>query len=63
MLVIKNGEVRLFDEGLLSQMVHINPNNYSKVCIKGVAKYVYGQLPELMGDIKSYYPQAGFPLT
>ncbi|HWD90118.1 MAG TPA: amidohydrolase family protein [Mucilaginibacter sp.] len=63
MLVIKNGEVRLFDEGLLSQMVHINPNNYSKVCIKGIAKYVYGQLPELMGDIKSYYPQAGFPLT
>ncbi|MBS1530402.1 MAG: amidohydrolase family protein [Bacteroidetes bacterium] len=63
LLVIHNGEVRLFDERLLSQMALIEPDNYCRICINGAYKYVAGDLPKLIENIKYYYPQGGLSLT
>lgn len=62
MLVICNGQVKLFDEGLLSQLTDAGTENYCRVCIDDSHKYVQGNLPQLIEDIRNYYPQAAFPI-
>jgi hypothetical protein len=63
LMVIHNGQVKLFDEKLMPQMTNIEPDNYSRILLKGAYKYVSGKLPELIEEIKCYDPQAGFSLT
>ena len=63
LLVISKGKIRLFDESLLDQIELIDLNKFSKVAIGGVVKYVYGDLPALMGKIRNYKPEAEFPVT
>jgi len=62
-LVMHRGNIRLFDETMLTKLAGIDQNNYSKVYINGVCKYVQGNLPALMAQIQEYYPQASFPVT
>ncbi len=60
LLVIHRGEIRLFDEKLLEQLGNIK-ENFSEIYINGVCKYVQGNLPGLMADIRKYHPNANFP--
>ncbi|WP_158992526.1 amidohydrolase family protein [Mucilaginibacter sp. L196] len=60
LLVIHQGEIRLFDEELLEQLSNIK-EDFSKIYINGVCKYVQGNLPGLMADIRRFHPNANFP--
>ena len=60
LLVIHQGAIRLFDEGLLEQLGEIK-KGFSKIYINGAFKYVQGYLPGLMADIRKFHPHAGFP--
>jgi hypothetical protein len=63
LLVIQRGNIRLFDETLLTQLSAVNLNNFSKIYLGGVCKYIAGDLPGLMEKIKKYYPKANFPVS
>lgn len=63
LLVVNNGEIRLFDESLTSQLEQLDLNKFSKIYMNGVCKYVWGDLSELMKQIHAYYPEAKFPFT
>jgi hypothetical protein len=63
LLVMHEQHIRLFDDSLLGQISHLNLNEFSKICINGTCKYVQGDLPGLMQQIKEYYPEAIFPIT
>jgi cytosine/adenosine deaminase-related metal-dependent hydrolase len=62
LLVLHKGQVKLFDEMLFSQLNTINKGYFSKVQVGGAYKYVYGNLPGLMQQIRQYYPEAHFPV-
>ena len=40
----------------------IDLNNYSKIYIGESCKYVQGDLPALMSEIRKYQPEAKFPV-
>jgi cytosine/adenosine deaminase-related metal-dependent hydrolase len=63
LMVIHNGNIRLFDELLLPQLKAINLNNYSKAYLNGIGKYVQGDLPGLMDKIREYQPNINFPVS
>ena len=60
LLVIHQGKIRLFDEGLLEQLSNIK-EDFSKIHVKGGCKYVQGNLPGLIADIRRFHPNANFP--
>ena len=62
MLILDKGKIIYFDESLLLQLTHIQINNYSKIFIKGRCKYVIGELPALIKQIKKYAPNCTFPV-
>jgi hypothetical protein len=63
LLVVYGGLVRLFDNTMLAQLEHLDLKEFSKVFIGRTCKYVQGDLPGLMQQIKLYYPGAVFPVT
>jgi len=65
LMVMHKGNIRLFDGGLKNQMTKLNLPlaNFSKIKINGVLKYIAGDLPGLMNEIKKYYPEADFPFA
>jgi len=64
LLVICGGQIRLFDESLLHQTNQfIVLSNFSIININGKVKYVAGNLPALLNQISSYYPNVTFPVT
>ncbi|HTH82845.1 MAG TPA: hypothetical protein VL490_07905 [Mucilaginibacter sp.] len=63
LLVVHKKHIRLFDEHLLTQLPHIDLAQFSKVYVNGAGKYVQGDLPGLMKQVKAYYPEAIFPIT
>lgn len=63
LLVAHHGQVRLFDASLLEQLIHLDLKNFSQIHINGSYKYVEGNLPGLMKQIKNYYPEAVFPVS
>jgi adenine deaminase len=64
LLILKNGEIKLFDEKLLTELEseNFNKKTYSKISINNSKKYVHGNLPGLITEIKKYYPEAEFPI-
>ncbi|HEX4372971.1 MAG TPA: amidohydrolase family protein [Puia sp.] len=64
LLILKNGEIKLFDEKLLSQLEigNFDKKKFSKISIKNSRKYVHGDLPGLITEVKKYYPEAEFPI-
>jgi len=62
LMVLHNGNIRLFDEELYPQMKGMNLESYSKIYINGTCKYIQGNLQGLMQKIKHYYPEASFPV-
>lgn len=63
LLVLHEGEVRLFDELLYSQLTDLPKAKFSKIAINGTYKYVYGDLPGLMKNIRQYNANVQFPVT
>jgi len=63
LMVIHNGNIRLFDAVLLPQLETLNLNNFSKIYLNGICKYVQGDLPALMDKIRVYQPQVKFPIS
>jgi len=63
LMVIHRGHFRLFDESLAAQMPGEDLANYSKIQIGESCKYVQGDLPALMDEIKQYQPEAVFPVS
>jgi cytosine/adenosine deaminase-related metal-dependent hydrolase len=63
LLVVCDETIKLFDENLLNQLTGFDITGYSKVYIDGIGKYVKGDLPGLMKQIKEYYPEATFPIS
>lgn len=65
MLVLHQGEIRLFDEILYQQLVCANHKieNFHKINLNGTCKYVYGNLPGLIEEIRGYFKSAEFPIT
>lgn len=64
LLVIHDGEVRLFDETLYKQLQSsgaFQPEQFSKIFVSGQPKYVYGNLPALMDNIQQFAPGIVFP--
>ncbi|AYL96012.1 amidohydrolase family protein [Mucilaginibacter celer] len=62
LLVIQGGEIRLFDESLYHQLNNILTARYSKIFTGGHFKYIQGDIHQLMDEIKSYKPNANFPV-
>jgi hypothetical protein len=63
LMVIHNGNIRLFDETMLPQLGAFNLNDFSRVYLNNTCKYVQGDLPGLMSRIKEYHPKVNFPVT
>ncbi len=63
LLVLHNGNISLFDAELLEQLKHINLKHFSRIYIDNIAKYVKGNLPALIKEIKAFYPDADIPAT
>jgi cytosine/adenosine deaminase-related metal-dependent hydrolase len=61
LLVIQQGQIRLFDECLKLHLKSIDPGHYSRIHINGTCKYIYGDMPGLIENIRHYYPEASFP--
>jgi hypothetical protein len=64
LFIMHKGKIRLFDKSLLPQLkVHLQDlENYCQISIKGIVKYIEGDLPALMAAIKSYNPESRFPI-
>lgn len=63
LLVAHHGQIRLFDASLFYQLKHLDLNGFSQIEINGSDKYVEGNLPELIKQIKKYYAEATFPIS
>lgn len=62
LLVLHNGFIALFDESLFSQLKDIAVENYSKISISKITKYIIGDLPALIKEIKKYNSVISFPI-
>jgi cytosine/adenosine deaminase-related metal-dependent hydrolase len=63
LLVIHQGNIRLFDEELLPQLIDIAINDFSRIYLNGTCKYIQGNLPGLMESIHKYNPTVNFPVS
>jgi hypothetical protein len=65
LLVLHQGNIRLFDESLRDQLT--NPEypikDFHPIAVDGKIKYIQGDLPGLMQEIQTYHPDASFPVT
>jgi cytosine/adenosine deaminase-related metal-dependent hydrolase len=61
LMVIQQGNIRLFDESVCDQLAGTDLSGYYKVQINGACKYIQSDVPALMKKIKQYYPEAVFP--
>jgi cytosine/adenosine deaminase-related metal-dependent hydrolase len=65
LLVLHKGNIRLFDISLLEQLsaAGFSGTGFSKILVNGKMKYVEGDLPGLMRDIRKYCPSVKFPVS
>ncbi len=65
LMVIHEGRIRLFDETLLPQLDRVDfpLSRFSKIAVNGRGKYVAGDLPGLMQEIRKYDPDVQFPVS
>ncbi len=63
LLVLHQGNIRLFDASLYDQLTKTDLSGFSKITIGGADKYIQGDVPALINSIKEYYPEASFPVT
>jgi cytosine/adenosine deaminase-related metal-dependent hydrolase len=65
LLVLHQGNIRLFDESLHEQLINLAwpQKDFYPITIDGKIKYIQGDLPGLMREIQTYHPDASFPVT
>ena len=65
LLVMHKGNIRLFDQDLHDQLKQAGYplNDFYKICLGDNVKYVQGDLPGLMKEIRVYHPLINFPVT
>lgn len=64
LLVMHKGHIRLFDQSLYPQLMREFPlHGFYKISIGGTVKYVQGDLPGLVQEIRRYHPAAYFPVS
>lgn len=63
LLVLHKGKIKLFDESLQNTLTNngFSPDGFSKIYVDKEAKYVWGDLPALMNNIRKYHANAHFP--
>lgn len=63
LLVMHRGEVKLFDASLRAQVKPLNGinGNFQPITIRQSRKYVKGNLPALIQQIRRYHPEISFP--
>lgn len=64
-LIMHKGKIRLFDEVIKNQLsaTDLSIAAFSKICINGKVKYVYGDVSGLMNEVLSYYPEVVFSIN
>ncbi|HVW99223.1 MAG TPA: amidohydrolase family protein, partial [Candidatus Babeliaceae bacterium] len=64
LLVMHRGKIKLLDESLINQILNndMSLEGYSRISIEASIKYVYGDVPALISEIKQCYPGAQFPI-
>ena len=62
LLVLRNGEIQLFDAEVKKQLTDTDLSGFSKVYINGACKYINYNVPGLMKEIRHYYPKVSFPV-
>jgi cytosine/adenosine deaminase-related metal-dependent hydrolase len=64
LMVVQKGKIRLFDKSLLPQirLLPVNLFRYSQLSIQGKVKFVEGELPGLITEIKRHNPDIRFPV-
>ena len=62
LMVVHHGEVVLFDSSVQDQLTHIDTSGFSRILLGGNCKFVKGDLPALIGEIRKFYPEAYFPV-
>jgi cytosine/adenosine deaminase-related metal-dependent hydrolase len=64
LLILHKGQIRLFDKSLLYQLraLPVNLFRYSQVIINKNTKFVEGDLPGLISEIRQYHPNIHFPV-
>jgi cytosine/adenosine deaminase-related metal-dependent hydrolase len=62
LLVIYQGNIRLFDQSLYHQLTEIPLNQFSKVYSGSGIKYVQGDIHGLMNEIRKYKADTQFPV-
>jgi hypothetical protein len=64
LLIIHKGQIRLFDKSLIPQLrlLPMNLFRYNQINFKENTKFVEGDLPGLIGEIKKYNPNIHFPV-
>lgn len=65
LLVLHQGKIRLFDASLLDPLSDLAYplENFHPVVVDGRVKYVQGDLPGLLQEIRRHHPAASFPVT
>jgi hypothetical protein len=63
LLVMCKGKILLFDESLSPQLKQLVDKGYQKITVGGSEKYIYGDLQNLLREIKGYEPGVKFPIT
>jgi cytosine/adenosine deaminase-related metal-dependent hydrolase len=64
LLVLHKGDIRLFDASMKEQLFNsgVPENKFTKILLGTATKYVWGNVAELLQQIKKYYPGASFPV-
>lgn len=60
LLVVHKGNIRLIDESIVGAQLNALSSSFSKVTMNGRVKFVSGDLPKLVKEIRKYYA-AEFP--
>lgn len=64
LLVLHKGNIRLFDGSLYDQLARASfpLNDFHKIQVRGITKYIQGDLPGLMNEIRKIHPSVEFPV-
>lgn len=63
LLVMRRGQIVLYDERIAGRLsAVVNRSVFVPVLLSGAVKYCIGNLPQLIREIRNYYPQAELPV-
>ena len=65
LLILHKGNVRLFDQSVYDQLAKasFSMDDFYKIQVGANVKYIQGNLPALMDEIRQYHPNVHFPIA